>query len=77
MTEYVIDATDALLGDEFDARALYGPRLKEEVVRCGDCAYYVEDPEPIDPGWPMMCEESGRDMLGPNGFCNFGVRRSQ
>lgn len=49
---------------------------REEVVRCRDCVHYVEDPEPIDPGWPMMCADSGRDMLEPDGFCAWGVRRA-
>ena len=46
------------------------------VVRCRDCVHYVADPEPIDPGWPMMCDESGRDMLEPDGFCAWGERRA-
>ena len=37
MSEYIIDATDAQLGDAFDARQFYGPRLREEIVRCRDC----------------------------------------
>ena len=47
----------------------------QEIVRCRDCKHYVEDPTPIDPGWPMMCEDSGRDMLDPDGFCAWGERR--
>lgn len=45
------------------------------VVRCRDCVHYVADPEPIDPGWPMMCDESGRDMLEPDGFCAWASKR--
>lgn len=51
--------------------------LREEVVRCRDCVHYVVDPEPIDPGWPMMCDESGRDMLEPDGFCAWACRRTE
>lgn len=47
----------------------------EPIVRCRDCRYWVEDPRPIDPGWPMMCEDSGRDMVGPNDFCAWGERK--
>lgn len=46
-----------------------------QVVRCRDCVHYVADPEPIDPGWPMMCDESGRDMLEPDGFCAWASRK--
>ena len=45
-----------------------------EIVRCRDCRHYVRDPEPIDPGWPMMCEDTGRDMVEPDGFCAWGER---
>jgi hypothetical protein len=65
MSEYVY-ATD-----EYRGHWLTG----EEIVRCRDCKHYVEDPTPIDPGWPMMCEDSGRDMLNPDGFCAWGERR--
>lgn len=47
----------------------------EPVVRCCDCTYYEKDPEPIDPGWPMMCERTGADMVEPDGFCAWGERR--
>jgi len=44
------------------------------IVMCEDCIYYVEDPEPIDPGWPMMCERTGADMVEPDGYCAWGAR---
>ena len=40
-----------------------------KVVRCRDYIYYTQDPDPIDPGWPMMCERTGDDMVEPYGFC--------
>lgn len=46
------------------------------VIPCRDCRYYKKDPNPIDPGWSMVCEDSGRDMLEPDGFCAWGERRS-
>lgn len=49
--------------------------LDEQIVRCRDCKHCVADPEPIDPGWPLMCDDTGRDMLDPEGFCAWGVRR--
>ena len=49
--------------------------LRERVVRCCDCMYYKLDSEPIDPGWPMMCELTGADMVEPDGFCAWGERR--
>ena len=48
---------------------------REEIVRCRDCIYYKQDPDPIDPGWPMMCERTGDDMVEPYGFCAWGERR--
>ena len=48
----------------------------EQIVRCRDCVYYKLDPNPIDPGWPMWCEGSGRDMVSPNSFCSWGERKA-
>lgn len=75
MSEYVLDATDAQLGDSFDARGFFGPRLKEEIVRCRDCQFWTPDPDPIDPGWPMWCERHEIDMVRPDEFCAWGERR--
>lgn len=50
-------------------------RRREEIVRCRDCIYYAQDPDPIDPGWPMMCERTGDDMVEPYGFCAWGERK--
>ena len=47
----------------------------EEIVRCRDCKFCKLDPEPVDPGWPLWCEDSGRDMLNPDGFCAWGSRK--
>ena len=49
----------------------------EEVVRCKDCRHYVVDENPIDPGWPMMCERIGEDMLHPDCFCCWGHRKEK
>ena len=73
MSEYVIDATDAQLGDFFDARAFFGPRLKEEIVRCRDCRFY---PKRTNAGLPMICWDSGRSMVRSDGFCAWGERRA-
>ena len=47
------------------------------IVRCRDCIYYAEDPEPIDPGWPMMFERTGDDMVEPYGYCAWAVKRTE
>ena len=49
--------------------------IREEITRCRDCIHYERDPNPIDPGWPMMCADSGRDMVEPYGFCFWGIRK--
>lgn len=61
-------------GNDIDWPTVY---RKEEIVRCRDCEHYVKDPNPIDPGWPMMCEDSGRDMVEPWGFCAWSERKSE
>ena len=76
MSEHIVDTTDYYLGDKVDLKAIYGPRLREEIIRCLDCEFYVDDPDPIDPGWPKMCEDTGRDMLEPDGFCSWAERRT-
>jgi len=54
---------------------VYGYKLTGEIVRCRDCIYYKQDPDPIDPGWPMMCERTGDDMVEPYGYCAWGERK--
>lgn len=49
----------------------------ELIVRCRDCIYYKQDPDPIDPGWPMMCERTGDDMVEPYGFCAWAERKEE
>ena len=46
-----------------------------KLVLCRDCIYYELDPDPIDPGWPMMCERTGQDMVEPYGYCAWGERK--
>lgn len=69
MTEYIIDATDAVIGDDFDARAWFGPRLREEIVRCRDCvhcmSYWQSD----------YCDYFSHVTNNPDGFCAWGERR--
>lgn len=83
MSEYIIEWSGIgariteLVGSETPCLAvkhLREKRLREEIVRCRDCIYYVQDPDPIDPGWPMMCERTGDDMVEPYGFCAWGAR---
>lgn len=45
-----------------------------EIVRCRHCRFYAIDPEPIDPGWPMMCERTGDDMVDPDCYCAWGEK---
>ena len=54
-----------------------GGELREEIIRCRDCRFYVRDPDPVDPGWPMMCEWTEMDMINPNGFCAWGERKGE
>ena len=76
MSEYIVD-----LGDDGKSAVRiamakqHGAMVRGEIVRCRDCIYYTEDPEPIDPGWPMMCERTGADMVEPYGFCAWPERK--
>ena len=69
MTEYIARVT------EYGRGQRQVTLTDEEIVRCMDCRFYKQDQEPLDPGWPMMCEDSGRDMLEPCGYCFWGERR--
>lgn len=81
MSEYIFDVPDSnqpIAGDT----SLYYPDerdepmiVREEIVRCRDCIHYEPDPNPIDPGWPMWCEDTGRDLVQPDGFCAWGELR--
>lgn len=70
MTEYVLNlaADSSIEHYAIDTGA-------DQIVRCRDCIYYVEDYDPIDPGWPMMCERTGDDMIPPYCFCAWGQRK--
>lgn len=70
MAEYVIDATDTFLGDAFDAREFFGPRLKEEIVRCPDCEFALELSDRVDCSLFDFAFSTGTP-----GFCFWGVRR--
>lgn len=85
MSEYIIDYEwickyeqniEELLGHElhYDSATNPTPPL-HLLVRCRDCIYYKQDPDPIDPGWPMMCERTGDDMVEPYGFCAWGTKK--
>lgn len=77
MAEFVIDATDAQLGDEFDARAFFGPRLKEEIVRCKECEYRRRHWNGLAPNFTanFFCAYTGGHEVRPDGFCAWGERR--
>ena len=86
MKEYIIEWSGIgariteLMGSETPCLAvkhLRKERRREPIVRCRDCIYYKPDPEPIDPGWPMMCERTGDDMVEPYGFCAWGERKEK
>lgn len=46
----------------------------EEIVRCRDRKWYVQDHNPVDHGWPMMCDLTGRQMVSASCYCSWGVR---
>ena len=71
MTEHIIDTTDGFLGDAVDLHALFGPRLREEVVRCRDCENISFNPLISLP----ICKWFGCLIEDVNGFCAWGRRR--
>ena len=71
MSEYVYCSHGEPLANDSGEIAL----ARKEIVRCRDCIYYMRDPEPIDPGWPMMCDRTGDDMIEPFGFCACAERK--
>lgn len=77
MAEFVFDATDAQLGDLFDVRAFFGPRLKEELVRCRDCRYYKESEWIIATDVEHVCHfwHGKPTKVEPDGFCKWAERR--
>ena len=70
-TKRIINAIDEQTLKNVENKLLEYGYVK--VVRCKNCIYYEHDPNPIDPGWPMMCERTGDDMLEPYGFCAWGI----
>ena len=77
MSEYIVEMPNEpakVVRDGWNVRIEWQYKQREEVVRCRDCIYYKQDPDPIDPGWPMMCERTGDDMVEPFGFCAWGAR---
>lgn len=78
MSEYIVDIPESypfkIVQDGWHYHVECEYQQREEIVRCRDCKHYVRDTEPIDPGWPMMCEDTGRDMVEPDGFCAWGTK---
>jgi len=78
MSEYIVEMPKEpakVVRDGWNVRIEWQYKQREEIVRCRDCIYYKQDPDPIDPGWPMMCERTGDDMVEPYGYCAWGERR--
>lgn len=73
MTEYILDLT------AFDGETL-DDGLREEIVRCRDCAYRDKEPDPpcIGPWeperWVDWCKYMHKETK-PDGFCHRGKRR--
>lgn len=70
MSEYIIDATDHVIGEGFDARAFFGPRLKEEIVRCRDCKWWA----PYQNECQGYCSRFSF-VAHVDSFCSWGERR--
>lgn len=69
--EYIIDATDAVIGDDFDARSWFGPRLREEIVRCADCRFRGVGSWGVES--PPICKRPMHPfVVAPDGFCAWG-----
>ena len=48
--------------------------VREEVVRCKDCATFIRDATPHDDDRPHFCSELGLDLADGDGFCAWGRR---
>ena len=68
--EYIIEIMHAELihGSPFN-----DPYLREEIVRCRDCASYSGEDDAVYPKWCMEMNVAG---VEPNGFCAWACRRS-
>lgn len=73
MSEYIIDWDENLVIDTFSKNS-----LREEIVRCRDCAYYDGEPDMESMGekcWRDL-SHSGRSIpTVADGFCAWGKRK--
>ena len=72
MTEYIINVDDY-------GYAIHLPYLREEIVRCRDCAFFVADVSTVDVNGNVIATGNICDFTelwaNPNGFCAWGERR--
>lgn len=79
MSEYKLVCDIALDNERFRVWGFAGdvtPEKREEIVRCRDCKYLVDD----DSVWvcDSFCANIGfNDGTPPDGFCSWGERRSE
>lgn len=73
MSEHVIDTTDGFLEDAVDLKALFGPRLHEELIRCIDCDHFSEHEQPEEFGYPHYCDNFYVELADVDGFCKWAI----
>ncbi len=76
MSEY-IGVRGEVVGCDKGGKPLYSMYLTdEEIVRCRDCIYWIDEDYCINPKWRIgrTCE---RPCTEPNGFCAWAERKER
>ena len=76
MNEYIIDWDENLVIDTFSKNS-----LREEIVRCRDCVFFIADVETVDEHGEQiatgnLCEWTEL-WVEPCGFCSWAERRNE
>lgn len=73
MSEYIVnfgdDKSSAFVRLAMAEVACHGAKLREEIVRCRDCKYYMHS------SWHRCDLHSIAHEVEPDGFCAWGERR--
>lgn len=73
--ERLIDGIEHDTQRKIDRVVALGTNLPE-VVRCRDCAAFLENATPNDREYPHFCTLHGTDLAEPDGYCAWGERRT-
>lgn len=78
--EHIVDIPDNIetINNVFGKDWIMGLPVREEIIRCRDCCWLIENATPEDPdGRVHFCRYIGFDMAETNGYCAWAVKKHE